>query len=203
MPVAKSILQEYDFDQSVGYWIMLAAQAYQKALNNELAPHGITFRQSQVLGWLALEGPLSQAELAGRMMIEPPTLVGVLDRMERDNLIRRVASPTDRRCKLVCVHPAAADVWHKVIQCARRVRARAVDGLSPQQSQRLMKALQSVIQNLNSSNATDAGSRREPPDGSRIESYIGLIVVGAALGAWGTTGEHSEAPRWSKSAAGR
>ena len=110
-PVAKSILQEYDFDHSIGYWIMLASQAYQKALNNEFAPHGITFRQSQVLGWLALEGELSQAELAARMLIEPPTLVGVLDRMERDGLISRIASSVDRRCKLIRVNPEARAVW--------------------------------------------------------------------------------------------
>ncbi|MEZ6073592.1 MAG: hypothetical protein R3C10_25775 [Pirellulales bacterium] len=44
----------------------------------ELTPHGITFRQMQVMAWLMLEGELSQNELASRMIIEPPTLVGVL-----------------------------------------------------------------------------------------------------------------------------
>ena len=125
LTTANSILQEYDFDQSVGYWIMLTSQAYQKALNNELAPHGITFRQSQVLAWLALKGELSQADLAAHMLIEPPTLVGVLDRMERDGLISRVASPLDRRCKLIRANPEARLIWGKVGgMCAARPRIR-------------------------------------------------------------------------------
>ena len=116
---------QYDFEESVGYWVMLGGQAFQKALNDELLPHGITFRQSQVLGWLVLEGDLSQVELANRMMIEPPTLVGILDRMERDGWISREACAGDRRKKLIRIRPEAATTWAKIVQCARRVRARA------------------------------------------------------------------------------
>ena len=77
----------HDFEESVGYWLITTAHGYQRALNERLAPEGITYRQCQVLGYLALEGPLPQSELAGRMQIEPPTLVGILDRMEREGWI--------------------------------------------------------------------------------------------------------------------
>jgi MarR family transcriptional regulator for hemolysin len=69
---------EYDFENSVGFWICTASNAFQRAFNEELAPQGVTFRQAQVLGCLALEGSLSQTDLADRMRIEPPTLVGIL-----------------------------------------------------------------------------------------------------------------------------
>lgn len=142
---------EYEFEESIGYWIVLTAQAYQKALSDEVAPQGITFRQSQVLGWLALEGELSQVELAARMMIEPATLVGVLDRMERDRLLKRVAAPGDRRRKLIRLSSEADAVWSKVAQCARRIRARASDGLSPRQIKTLKGTLQKVMDNLSDS----------------------------------------------------
>ncbi len=141
-------LEEYDFEESIGYWIILAARSIQKALNDELAPHGITFRQSQVLGWLVLEGDLSQVDLAGRMLIEPTTLVGVLDRMERDKLISRIASASDRRCKLIRINPEAGEVWSKVLKCARQVRARASEGLTRRQIDTLRKALKTVLENL-------------------------------------------------------
>lgn len=146
--ITESVDLEYDFEASLGYWSILVAQAFQKALNEELAPHGITFRQSQVLGWLALEGEQSQVELAGRMMIEPATLVGVLDRMERDNLIRRRPDPDDRRCNLIGVHPQAKGVWKQVVGCARSVRARSVRGMSDRQVETLIKTLRCVLGNL-------------------------------------------------------
>src|SRR6185369_10167158 len=121
---------EYDFENSVGYWVCQAAHAFQRAFNEELAPEGVTFRQAQVLGCLALEGRLSQTDLAERMRIEPPTLVGILDRMERDGWIRRSGDTTDRRRKLVEATPAAKPAWNKIVAAAKRVRSRATRGLT-------------------------------------------------------------------------
>ncbi len=139
---------EYDFEQSVGYWMIMAAQAYERALSDEIVPQGVTFRQSQVLGYLALEGTLSQIELADRMGIEPPTLVGILDRMERDGWIRRDDCPNDRRKKLIRATPAAKPVWSRIVACAKDVRARATRGLSESQLKTLKELLDVVQQNL-------------------------------------------------------
>jgi MarR family transcriptional regulator, transcriptional regulator for hemolysin len=139
---------EYDFENSIGFWLLMASLDYQHAINEELAPQGVTYRQSQVLGLLALEGPLAQADLADRMGIEPPTLVGILDRMERDGWIRRVACPDDRRRKLIHPLKAAEPVWSKITASARRVRARATQGLSSEQLAELRELLALVRKNL-------------------------------------------------------
>ena len=141
---------QYDFEQSVGCWLIRASQAYERALNAELAPRGITFRQVQVLGWLAHEGELSQTELADRMHVEPPTLVGILDRMERDGWISRQDCPTDRRKKIIRVEQQAEPVWAEIVSCARQVRARAVAGLELEQIQTLREVLDKVFENLES-----------------------------------------------------
>lgn len=140
----------FDFDESVGYWLTITTQAYHRAVSDELAPHGITYRQSMVLGWLALEGELSQSELAAKMMIEPPTLVGILDRMERDGWITRHDCPSDRRKNLIRANSAAEPVWEKIVECATRVRARATEGLSDRQLAALKKLLRRIGHNLQS-----------------------------------------------------
>jgi len=143
----------YDFEESLGYWITLATQAFHRALGEEVAPHGITYRQSLVLGWLAFEGELSQAELATKMMVEPPTLVGILDRMERDGWITRNSCPADRRKKLIRPTEAAEPVWEKIAESARLVRARAAEGLSDQELKTLKHLLIRVKENLESHTA--------------------------------------------------
>jgi MarR family transcriptional regulator for hemolysin len=143
-----SIMLQHDFQQSIGYWLTTTTQAYHRAVSDELLPHGITYRQSMVLGWLALEGELSQTELANKMMVEPPTLVGILDRMERDGWISRHHCPTDRRKNLIRANPAAEPVWEKIVECAMRVRERAMHGLSERQLTTLKKLLRRVSQNL-------------------------------------------------------
>ena len=139
---------EYDFETSISHSIYMTAHCYERAMNVELAPEGITHRQCQVLGWLALEGDLSQTELADRMNIEPPTLVGILDRMERDGLLSRTTSAEDRRRKIVRPLPKAEAVWQKIVACAERVQERATRGLSEQQLAACKEALDAVRANL-------------------------------------------------------
>jgi len=139
---------EYDFEESLGYWLIMAHQAYLRAFNEELAPQGITYRQAQVLAWIALEGPLAQADLASRMLIEPPSLVGTLDRMEESGLIERRACPEDGRKKLVHPLPAADELWEQIVASGRRIRAQASAGLSDRELATLKRLLGKVRANV-------------------------------------------------------
>jgi MarR family transcriptional regulator for hemolysin len=141
-------MREYDFEDSVGYWICITSHIYQKRLDKELAPLGITFRQFQVLGWLVYEGGLSQAELAERMMIEAPTLVRILDRMQSQRLIQRTASKTDRRCKQLKIAAHAKPVWNKVVDCLNSVRHLATANMSAEEVTLLQQLLRRVQENL-------------------------------------------------------
>ncbi|TWU22586.1 MarR family winged helix-turn-helix transcriptional regulator [Bythopirellula polymerisocia] len=141
---------KYDFEESLGYWLTMTHHAYMRAFNEELAPEGITYRQAQVLAWLALEGPMPQADLASRMLIEPPSLVGTLDRMEASKLIKRCSCPSDGRKKLVQTLPEADALWEKIVVCGRRIRAVASAGLSDREIATLKKLLGKVQANVSS-----------------------------------------------------
>ena len=94
----------HDFEKSVAYWVGSTANLFEVALNNELAGSGITLRQVQVLSCLALKGEMTQIELAVMLRIEPPTLVRILDRMEKNFWIERCPSPDVFCRRFVCVH---------------------------------------------------------------------------------------------------
>ena len=123
----------YDFENSIGYWVCITSHAIRRALNAELTREGISFRQWEVLAWIALEGELSQARLADRLGIEAPTLVGILDRMERDGWLDRVPCPNDRRKKRIRASDKAEQAWSRMVECAHAVRARALQGISPEE----------------------------------------------------------------------
>jgi MarR family transcriptional regulator for hemolysin len=155
----------YDFEQSLLYSVCSTSLAMERALNEELAPHGITYRQWQVLGWLVLEGPLPQGELADRMRIEPPTLVGIVDRMERDGWLERSPCPEDRRRKLLRLTDRVEPVWERIASAARRVRSRAAEGFSDDDLHRLFAGLERVRGNL---------TRPNPSPGSETRPAAGL-----------------------------
>lgn len=149
---------EYDFQSSIGYWLCMTAHAYERAMNEQLARQGITYRQAQVLAWLALDGELSQTELASRMDIEPATLVRVLDRMERDGLVARSASAEDRRRNAIKPLAKAKPMWKRITTTAERVRERVVEGLTPRQIATFKEVCRVVQANLQ---VEEAGAKQK------------------------------------------
>lgn len=164
----------YDFEASPGYWLTIATQALHRALNDELAPTGITYRQTQVIAWLVFEGDMAVSDLAGRMMIEPPTLVGILERMERNGWIVRVGCENDRRRKWIRLTEAAEPVWEQIVECLYRVRARATAGMSSEQIEQLVETLRQMHQNLG--NGSQGGGPRchQDADGPVINSKVNV-----------------------------
>ncbi|MEM8864337.1 MAG: MarR family transcriptional regulator [Planctomycetota bacterium] len=150
------LMLKYDFEESVGFWLATAHQAYMRSFQQQLGPQGLTFRQAQVLGWLVARGPLSQRELAEQMLIEPSNLVGVLDRMEQAGLVERRPCDFDARKKLVHILPGAEDEWRKIAECGRRVRKQATAGLSKADQTHLKKLLERVRLNLGALDPVEA-----------------------------------------------
>lgn len=175
---------EYDFRSDVGYWVHVTAHRFERAMNAEAAAEGMTYRQCQVLGWLSLEGELAQVELAERMNVEPPTLVRVLDCMERDGLVERVGCPDDRRRKVIRPTAKAEPVWAKIVACANRIRERAVRGLSVEETQTLQGLLEKVHDNLGEP-GTAGATRGACRGGDREDSR----------GAAGVNGHRTPGPR--------
>jgi MarR family transcriptional regulator, transcriptional regulator for hemolysin len=139
---------QFDFDESLGYWVCSTSHALRRALNAELAKEGITYRQWEVLARIALQGELSQTELADCLGIEAPTLVGILDRMERDGWLDRYNCPNDRRKKRIRATEKADAVWARMIDCAHRVRAQAREGLSQEDLDHLRSICARIRANL-------------------------------------------------------
>jgi DNA-binding MarR family transcriptional regulator len=145
---------QYDFDQSLGFWVCGVAHALRREMNLELAREGITYRQWEVLVCLAF-GDTTQTEIANRLGIEAPTLVGVLERMERDGWLERSGCPEDRRKKRIAPTRQAAAVWNRMVACAHRVRARAQQGLSADDVATLKRISDQILSNLAADESAD------------------------------------------------
>lgn len=139
---------KYDFEQSVGYWLAVCTNAMQRVLGERLAPYGITFRQMQVIAWLMKDGRLSQSQLATRMMIEPPTLAGILSRMEARDWISRNQCDQDRRKNWIEATDKVEPVWSKIADIAKEVRSEATAGLSEDELNELFRMLKKIQRNM-------------------------------------------------------
>lgn len=74
---------------------------------------------------------LSQRQIAERIGIEGPTVVGLLDRLESAGLLERRACAEDRRRKIVHLLPAGARVAPIIASHAEALRAEVLKGIAP------------------------------------------------------------------------
>jgi len=72
------------------------------AINTVLKPFGLTFARFEALRLLAFtrRGELPLGKMGVRLMVHPTSITNVIDRLERDGLVDRVAHPSDRRTTL-------------------------------------------------------------------------------------------------------
>ncbi|MEM7810892.1 MAG: MarR family transcriptional regulator [Planctomycetota bacterium] len=139
---------EHDCEDSVGFWVFVAAHAIEATMNESLAEVGITFRQCQVLGCLALRGEVPQTELAEMLRVEPSAVVRIVDRMERDGWIERVPDPTDRRKKQIRPTSRAEPVWKTIRALGMENRSRALAGMTEDEVADLRRLLRKMVENL-------------------------------------------------------
>ena len=107
-------------------------------------PLGLTPQQAHLLCVL-ISGPLGMTELSRILSIERSSLTSMVDRLERRDLVARVANPTDRRACRIELTAAGKDLAH---QCHDAVVDRIRDltsELPAATRQNLTKALQSIL----------------------------------------------------------
>lgn len=145
---------DYDVEQSIGYWVATTAHALRRALEKELSNQNMTLRQWEVLAWIAVDGAQSQADLAEKLGIEAPTLVGILSRMERDGWLERYCCPDDRRRKRIRATEKAEAVWSQASQCCKRVREQAAQNLTEEDLANLKRVCATIRDNLGNGEST-------------------------------------------------
>lgn len=67
---------------------------------------GLSIPQLLCLQYLREQGPLTSGALAKAMSLSPPTVTGILDRLELRGLVNRERRPEDKRRVLVALTPA-------------------------------------------------------------------------------------------------
>jgi MarR family transcriptional regulator for hemolysin len=161
---------EFDWENSVGYWICSTSHLLRRALSTRLQEERMTLRQWEVLAMLSRCGACSQTQIAVCLGIEPHTLTGVVSRMERDGWLERVPCPKDRR--RYTVHPTrrAERVWARAAEFCREVRKKALDGFTEEEVKSFKNMCGRIQKNLEDSTPEEL---EDPCGGAAVASSRG------------------------------
>ncbi|MFC4004728.1 MarR family winged helix-turn-helix transcriptional regulator [Prauserella oleivorans] len=83
--------------------LMRVQQIVQSAVDGALKPHGLTFARYEALVLLtfARRTSLPMRVMGERLQLHPTSVTNIVDRLEKDGLVKRMPHPTDRRTTLV------------------------------------------------------------------------------------------------------
>lgn len=88
--------------------VMRAQQLFLARIDEVLRPYGLSFARYELLMLLAFSrrGALPLNRLGARLQVHPTSVTNAVDRLEHQQLIRRVPHPSDRRTTLAEICPA-------------------------------------------------------------------------------------------------
>ena len=133
----------------VGMTIARTARMWRNKLDERLSPLGLTQARWLVLMHLSrMGGEAPQKELAISVGVEGPTLVRVLDGLERLGLVQRVGVEGDRRARRVCLTPKADGVITDIMRIGANLRAEALLGITDAELDLFYRVLETIIANL-------------------------------------------------------
>ena len=140
----------------LGYWLFYAersvAYAFYEALKECCREHNkpyiLTPPQWGMLYQLSLDDGLTIGMLSQRGGIDPPTVTGIVKRLEHSGLVERVHDREDRRVVKVFLTDEGRDIMRYLPDAVRVFHDVMMKGFSQTERQDLIMQLQKIVANL-------------------------------------------------------
>jgi MarR family transcriptional regulator, transcriptional regulator for hemolysin len=125
-------MQRSDRVQTFGFRLARIARRLRQAVDGELRAFGLTEATWRPLAYLGRLGEgVRQKELAQALGIEGPSLVRLLDGLERRGLIERREDEADRRARGIYLTPAGRELQKRVLRVSDAIQRRLLAAVQP------------------------------------------------------------------------
>jgi DNA-binding MarR family transcriptional regulator len=122
------------------------ARRLQKKFNN--ASLNITIEQWSVLYHLWKQDGISQQELCNATFRDKPSITRLVDNLEKLDLVKRVASDSDRRINKIFVTKHSMKLQEQTMELAEETLNEALESVPPEKIDVCKEVLQIVYDNL-------------------------------------------------------
>lgn len=137
-----------NLQSSIGFAIKSTEKTLERVLDMELKSRcGLTGGQWKIVLVLALSDGLTQKKLADLIFVESPTLVPMLDKMERQGLVQRRPDSEDRRINRIFLTPKSKKLVDSITKCILDFRKSITHGIPQNKIDVAHQVLQSIARN--------------------------------------------------------
>jgi len=152
----------YNLKTSPSHLLHRAQQIAANESASALAAAGITLRQFSVLAALSGNDGVSQSDLVNATGIDRSTLADMVARMEKAGLIKRVASKTDKRAKVVSLMAKGKKAYEKALPAVEKADAAIFEALPKTKQATLVSGLKDMVSEADKAEAAVAPKPAAP-----------------------------------------
>jgi MarR family transcriptional regulator, transcriptional regulator for hemolysin len=132
-----------------GFRVARIARRLRQAVDAELRAYGLTDATWRPLAYVGkLGGGVRQKELATALSIEGPTLVRLLDNLERRGLIERREDENDRRARGIHLTRTGRDLAKRAAKVGGEIQARLLANVPPAELEACQRVLAGIERDL-------------------------------------------------------
>ncbi len=125
-----------------------SAKAWEKAADIELRERfDLIGAQWKIIVILSIKEGITQKHIADMAFVEAPTLVPVIDKMEKEGYVTRQSDPGDRRNNLIFMTKKSKDIVDQIIDCILKIRNMGLDKISKKDMETAKKVLEQITIN--------------------------------------------------------
>ncbi|MWD26507.1 MarR family transcriptional regulator [Aquicoccus sp. SCR17] len=135
-------------EMSVGYKLRLAQITAYRGFEERVTGYGSAPRYLGLLMIIDANPGQPQSRLAEAVAVRRSSLVAILDTLEREGVVERRPSETDRRSKAVALTAKGRGVLADLLEAADAHEAALTAGLTEEERATLLSALDRVIANM-------------------------------------------------------
>ena len=133
----------------IGYQFKLISDKLKVHADADLKNQGLTLAQSRVLTFLnEQDGIATQKEIEDYLQVSHPTVVGLVSRMEQNELVETWLDPENRRNKMVRLTEKSKKIGENMDEVTEQHDKALLNGLSEQEQAELNRMLNIILKNL-------------------------------------------------------
>ena len=127
--------------------IKTASIEFDKMANPILADYDLTASQCRILKFLFIQQNQSAriVDIEKECAITHPTVLGLLDSLEKKGFVLKIVNPKDARSKLISLTPKAKSMQHELEIVVAQIDHTWVEHLSEQERKELQKLLLKLL----------------------------------------------------------
>ncbi len=138
----------FNLDDCIAFVTCKGAKDLADTLEKRLNNFNITRSQWIALYYIENNNMITQKQLADKMSLKEPSVVRLLDKMERYGWVNRISSNDDKRMKFLILTDSGIEIETAMLDVAEKFKADVLNGISHEDLDVFKSTLNKMLINI-------------------------------------------------------